>query len=160
MPFVDSGRVWDTPFWRKSNSSPQTQAKSLFLSTQVTSCVRREEQSLSPGLFENQCKQMSSLMPGTSQALSYGCGSSSLSNNVYGWRRVWGLELLLPLLPHLQKEWTHPSLQRKILSVSHLLPWGEAKNNQRWNKQIQLLCLLVTFLRKQLNHWQYHFPHL
>ena len=115
----------------------------------VTSCVRREEQSLSPGLFENQCKQMSSLMPGTSQALSYGCGSSSLSNNVYGWRRVWGLELLLPLLPHLQKEWTHPSLQRKILSVSHLLPWGEVKNNQRWNKQIQLLSLSPSnFLEK------------
>lgn len=49
-----------------------------------------------------------------------------------------GLELLPSLLPHLQKERMHPSLQRQILSVSHLLPRREAKNNQRWNKQIQL----------------------
>ena len=141
MPFVDSGRVWDTLFWYKWNSSPQTQGKSLFLSTLVTSSVRREKQSLPPGLSENQCKQMSSLMPGTSKALNYGCGSSSLSNNVYGWRWVWGLELLSSLLPHLQKKQTHPRLQRQILSVSHLLPWGEAKNNQRWNKEIQLPSL-------------------
>lgn len=141
VPFVDSGRVWDT-CWCKSSSSLQTQHKSLSFHTQVTSSVRPRKPNpfTSRVVWESSANRCQAWYLEHHRHLIMAAAVAALVIMCVDGGGV-GLELLPLLLPHLQKKRTS-QFARQILSVSHLLPWGEAKNNQEMNKQIPLtFCL-------------------